>query len=503
MSDAKGQRWGRWLIFPPILIGVAVLVWMVRSQEAPQTAERDEIARTVRVVEARKIALIPKAIGYGPVEPAQIWDAVAQVAGRVVSVHPQLHDGEILDAGTELLRIDPADYELALSEARAQLAELAVEQSNAEASLAIEERGLRLAEEELQRLRTLAERGTASQSDVDQAERTALNLRTAVQNLRNTLTLIPAQREVLQSQVSRAELNLERTLITAPFDLRVANLTIEADQYVGVGQTLFEGDSVNRVEIQAQVPMASLRRLFIERGPIDLDSIGLDPTRLTAELPRRIGLTATVRLDLGGPIAEWPAEFVRFDDAIDPETRTMGVVVAVDRPFEKVIPGQRPPLSKGMFVQVELCASSQRPMIVLPRSAVRDGLVFVVDSEQRLERRPVEIAFAQDDVAAIATGVDAGEQIVLSDLVPAVSGMRLRAEIDVETAERLASLDASSTKGAEAMRSGEAASETAESGRASAAEAPASEADGAASSEDREAEDTEPSQVKAAPPSSP
>ncbi|MBK5930207.1 efflux RND transporter periplasmic adaptor subunit [Halochromatium salexigens] len=498
MPDAKGQRWRRWLILPPILLGAAVLVWMVRSQEAPETAERDEPAQTVRVVEAREIALMPKAVGYGPVEPARIWDAVAQVAGRLVSVHPQLHDGEILEAGTELLRIDPADYELALAEARAQLAELAVEQSNAEASLAIEERGLKLAEEELQRLRTLAERGTASQSDVDQAERTALNLRTAVQNLRNSLTLIPAQREVLQSRVERAELDLERTRITAPFDLRVANLTIEADQYVGVGQTLFEGDSVDRVEIQAQVPMASLRRLFIERGPIELD-----PARLTAELPRRIGLAATVRLDLGDHIAEWSAEFVRFDDAIDPDTRTMGVVVAVERPFDKVIPGERPPLSKGMFVQVELRASSQRPMIVLPRSALRDGLVFVVDSEQRLERRPLEIAFAQGAFVAIADGLEVGEQIVLSDLVPAVSGMRLRAETDVEMAERLAALDASSAKGAETMRSGEAASEHAESGRDSAAEAPAPAADSAASSEDRAAEDTEPPQVKAASPSSP
>ncbi|WP_462322452.1 efflux RND transporter periplasmic adaptor subunit [Halochromatium sp.] len=498
MPDAKGQRWRRWLILPPILLGAAVLVWMARSQEAPVTATPDELAWTVRVLEAREIALTPKAVGYGPVEPAQIWDAVAQVAGRVVSVHPQLHDGEILETATELLRIDPADYELSLAEARAQLAELAVEQSNAEASLAIEERGLRLAEEELQRLRTLAERGTASQSDVDQAERTALNLRTAVQSLRNQLTLIPAQREVLQSRVQRAELDLERTRITAPFDLRVANLTIEADQYVGVGQTLFEGDSVNRVEIQAQVPMASLRRLFIARGPIDLE-----PARLTAELPRRIGLRATVRLDLGDHIAEWPAEFVRFDDAIDPDTRTMGVVVAVDRPFDQVIPGERPPLSKGMFVQVELRASSQRPMIVLPRAAVRDGLVFVVDADQRLERRPVEIAFAQDGVAAIAAGVDAGEQIVLSDLVPAVSGMRLQPERDAQMAERLATLDASSTKGAEAMRSGEAASEHAESGRASAAEASVPEADGAASSEYREAEGTESPQVKAAPSSSP
>lgn len=116
-----------WLILPPIAIGIAILAWMVLSRQPPVQTDLGETARPVRVVEAQAVELAPIAEGYGPVRPARVWKAVAQVAGRIVEIHPRLRDGEILAAGTELLRIDPIDYELALAQAQAELAELDVQ----------------------------------------------------------------------------------------------------------------------------------------------------------------------------------------------------------------------------------------------------------------------------------------------------------------------------------------------------------------------------------------
>ena len=389
----------------------------------------------MRVVEAQAVELAPIAEGYGPVRPARVWKAVAQVAGRIVEIHPRLRDGEILAAGTELLRIDPIDYELALAQAQAELAELDVQEQNARASLKIEERNRDLAKQELERLRKLADKGTASASDVDKAERTELTSNSSVQNLRNTLTLIPTQRRLLESRVARAERDLERTRVRAPFELRIANLAVEADQYVGVGQVLFEGDSVDRVEMDVQVPLHSLRRLFLDRPPTVLD-----PTRLSEMLPELAGLDPLVRLDLGDAVAEWDAQFVRMADQVDPRTRTMGVVVAVDRPFEKIIPGLRPPLSKGMFVQVLLRGYSHGPRVVVPRSAVRDGALYLVDDDRRLRRQPVQVLFDQGDYSVIGAGLEAGQLVVLSDLVPAVDGMLLDPQPDIELAAQLQAL---------------------------------------------------------------
>ncbi|MCG7956261.1 MAG: efflux RND transporter periplasmic adaptor subunit, partial [Candidatus Thiodiazotropha endolucinida] len=188
---------------------------------------------------------------------------------------------------------------------------------------------------------------------------------------------------------------------------------------VSKGGLLLAGDEVDRVEVVARFPMSSLRRLFIGRDVSEFEMLG-------GNLAEAAAFEPLLRLDLGTTIAEWQAEFVRFSDKVDPDTRTMGVVVAVDRPFEKVIPGQRPPLSKGMFVQVLLKGKTQADRIILPRSTIKNGVVYLADENNRLQRQPVEILYNQGDISVIGKGIQAGQRVVISDLVPAVSGMLLQ-----------------------------------------------------------------------------
>jgi len=418
-------QWNRWLIIPPVVLGVLVLIWMSSSRQPPVQAERGEPSRTVRVIETPLVHLVPMAEGFGPVQPARIWTAVSQVAGRVTCIHSRLRDGEILPEGTVLFRIDPKDYEIAIAQTRAELAELEVQEKNARASLKIEKRNEELAQKELERVRKLVRQGTSSQNAADEKERAVLAYSAAVQNLQNTLALVPAQRNLLESRAALAERDLERTVVRAPFDMRVANLKVEADQYVAVGQSLFEGDAVDRVEIEAQVAMSSLRRLFIGRPDFKIDI-----QRLGEKFSEIVNMEPVVQMDLGNHVAQWQAEFVRFSDIVDADTRTMGVVVAVDRPFDKIKPGYRPPLSKGMFVKVVLSGNYRSQRLVVPRSSVRAGVVYIADENNRLRRRPVKTLFSQGDVTAIEEGLAAGERVVVSDLVPAVEGMLLNVELD-------------------------------------------------------------------------
>jgi hypothetical protein len=156
----------------------------------------------------------------------------------------------------------------------------------------------------------------------------------------------------------------------------------------------------------------------------------IDIHSLSEEFADLIALEPVVRLDMGNHVAEWQAEFVRFSDTVDPETRTMGVVVAVDRPFEKVIPGYKPPLSKGMFVNVIMRGRNATQRLLVPRSAVRANTVYVADQDNRLRRRPVKILFSQGDISVIEQGLEAGERVVVTDLVPAVDGMLLQVQLD-------------------------------------------------------------------------
>lgn len=420
MKLTMHPRWQALWIIPPLAVGILAVIYMAGGKQPPSRVQHMEPAQSVRTVKAQQVDLIPEVRGYGAVQPGKVWSAVAQVAGRVIDTYPRLRNGEIVPAGTLLFRIDPVDYELKLAQAEAELAEMDVQEQNAKASLAIDQSNLRLAQREQERISKLSKNGTASQSDVDSAERAVLNARTAVQNTSNILALLPTQRRLLQAKARQAERDLENTAVSAPFNLRIADLAIEKDQYVGIGQTLFNGDAIERVEIVAQVAISSLRRLFFGHSA---------PVPAVTDLPNQLqnltGFQPLVRMDMGTETAEWEANFVRFSDQVDPQTRTLGVVVSVDNPFQKIIPGKRPPLSKGMFVQVVIRGHTQQDRIILPRSSVRAGKVYVVSDEQRLQIRPVSILFSQGPLSVVVDGVVPGEQIVVSDLVPAVEGMRL------------------------------------------------------------------------------
>ena len=448
---SKRALWKRFLFLPPIAIGVAVLAMQISGRDTPDQAEPQEIARPVRVIEATPSRFVPRAFGYGHAEPGTIWEAVAEIPGRIVYRHPDLERGRVLPAGTLILRIDPTDYELAVARSQAnvesieaQLAELEVRQSNIGASMEIEQRGLALAQEDLTRQRRLLANGNTSQASVDQAETAVLNQRQRVQDLENQLTLVPAERRVLeaslalnQSQLIEAETDLARTEIRMPFDARIAELSAEEDQFVAAGQTMAVADSIDVAEVTAQM---SLDRLVpLVSGEIDLSTF---TAQQMSELPRRWGLQAVVRLKIGDLESSWTGRVDRVSDTIDPQTRTIGLIIAVEEPYRQAQPGIRPPLTKNMFVEVEVRGPPHDNVIVVPRVAVHRGAdggptVYVVGPDNRLVFRPIVRGPTQDDFVVVESGLAAGERVVVTDLIPAIEGMLVEASVDGALSDRM------------------------------------------------------------------
>ena len=444
MTGEKKSIWRRLLIVPPILIGIGIIAIMVRGKEPPAHTEAREDVTRVRVIEVPQLTLTPRALGFGTVAPAKVWAAVAEVDGKIIEFRDDLRAGEILPQGTVLLRIDPTDYRLAVDRAKAdilalnaRLAELETRVGNTRASLEIEKRALALNARDLERKRALVERKAVSQSAADQEERNLLAYRLRVQNLENALNLIPAERRQLRAQLAaqevrlaEAERDLARTVITLPFDARISEVNVEADQVAKLGQTMVRADSIDVAEITAQVQIDKLINL------ISAENLsGVTPANASAE--------SLVRLRTGALEAEWPGRVARISDRIDPQTRTVGVVVAVDRPYpitarrrDDGVPA-RPALAKNMYVEVELRGPPQPGRVVIPRAAVHAGRVYVLNGEDRLELRKVSIAFEQEDVLVVDEGLRAGERIVVSDLIPAIAGMKLAPETDEAAAARL------------------------------------------------------------------
>ncbi len=418
------------------------MYYMASGRQAPERKPAEERAATVRVITATPVKLVPRVTGFGSVVPGTVWSAIAQVAGEVVYVHPDLKKGAILAGGTEIVRISPADFKLAISQAEAnirsaeaKLAELKVTETNTGDLLEIEKRSMALLETELARKEDLFDRGAAAQSALELAQRETLAQRKKIQDLENAQRLLPTQRTVQEEQISiyesqlqSAKLNLARTRIRLPFDARVAEVNVEAEQFVQTGGTLATADSVDVAEVQAQIPISRFRAMVLASAPGGLS--GAITAESLADVVATIGLEATVRLRAGDDTVEWPARFARISDTIDPKTRTIGAIVAVDGPYTTSAPGERPPLSKGMFVEIEIRSRAAGDRIVVPRSALHEGRLYVVNADSRLDIRQVTTGLFQGDLVAIDEGIRSGEQIVVSDLIPAVAGMLLRSESD-------------------------------------------------------------------------
>jgi len=438
------------LFIPPVLIGAAVLYFAVSGRQAPDHSPPQERARVVRVITAKPVVLVPRVTGFGSVSPANIWSAISQVSGIVVYVHPDLKKGSIIEAGAVLVRISPSDYKLAISQAEAnirsaeaKLAELKITEANATDILAIEKNGLKLREQQLARKQDLLERGTIAKAAFELEQRDTLAQRKKVQDVENSLRLLPTQRSVqseqiavYKSQLAAAKLNLNRTTVRLPFDARIAEVNVEVEQFAQVGSKLLIADSVDVSEVEAHIPISQFRDMLSAGTSGSLPRVITAQT--LAQFVTKLGLEATVRLIAGKDTYEWPARFARISDTVDPKTRTIGAIVAVDKPYSTAAPGEHPPLSKGMFVEIEIRTNTGENKIVVPRSAMHGDRIYVVNADNRLEVRDVVAGLIQGNLVVMDSGLSPGERVIISDLIPAVSGMLLKAQLDQKQQARIA-----------------------------------------------------------------
>ncbi len=435
---------------PLVLIaGIAIAAMLVLKKQPPSHQPRQDLATPVAMLEIQQQSLRPMITSYGAVSPDILLSAKAEVGGRINYLHPELRKGAMLPKNTVVIRIDDKDHLLALSQAKADLKsseaslkEFQLNFKDARIDLKLAKQKLELAERELKRLAKLLKQKTISQTSLDSQQSAVLQQKQEVQSLNNRLETLPAQQEIAeakraiaQAQVETQQRNLDRTEIRLPFNARINQLDIEKDQFVAQGNTLFSAQNTDKVLINAQFSPAQFKIIARSFAPFQEEMRQAFADQQLSDLFDRIGLRATVQLtDI--PSAIWQGRVERISNDLDPATRTLGVTISIDKPYENVEPGVKPPLLTGMYTRVNLFGNAE-PFYLTPRSALHEGQLYFIDAQNKLERRPLQPYHQQGELALFNQGLSSGERLVVSDLYPAVPGMLLDPKPDSKLEQKL------------------------------------------------------------------
>jgi len=424
------------IILPPLIIAVAIVAFAHFLKTPIEKVVSIEKPVKVRIIKMSKMTVQPKAFAYGTSVPGKTWDAIAEVSGKIVWKSEQLEDGNIVRAGTELLRIDDTSYRLTLEQIDAQITASEIKEKTIQSSIVIDELNLKLLNKDLKDKHGLSQRGAIAKSAVDESQLQVYSAESKVQNLHNIAAINRAERDVLKAQKALAEYELSNTQIQAPFDVRITQVKSHVAHFVNKGHVLFSADDIKTAEINAQLSIGTLRPLMAK-----INETKESDTH--QRVPGALSLEAIVRLKTATHTIEWPGVVDRVAGLVDLKTQSIGIIVTVNEPYKQAKPGQRPPLTRNTFVEVELRGKPQPEQLLVPANAIHESTdhkntahknyVYVVDNNNRLMIRPVKIKFSQSGYSVLSKGIKAGDRIVISDLAPALEGMLLEPEEDKKT----------------------------------------------------------------------
>jgi multidrug efflux pump subunit AcrA (membrane-fusion protein) len=123
----------------------------------------------------------------------------------------------------------------------------------------------------------------------------------------------------------------------------------------------------------------------------------------------------------------WKGRIVRTGGEIDQSTRMLYAVAEVRDPYGHGKDPSRPPLAVGLFVEAEIMGNWLKDAVVLPRAAIRGtDTVYIVDSDQRLRFRTVDVFRRERESIVVEAGLESGELVCISPMETVVDGMRVR-----------------------------------------------------------------------------
>jgi RND family efflux transporter MFP subunit len=396
-----------------LLLAVVVVSGIFMTEPTAQRSSATKrTAMLVEVTRGERGSFSPSIVATGTVRPEQEILLSPRVSGQVLAIADNFRPGGYVAEGEVLLQIDPADYETQLLQRRSEL-------HQAEAELEMEV------------------------GRQEQAKREYEGLKGTISDRYKTLVLREPQVQVAEAAVEtaaaavrQAELDLERTLIRAPFAAHVLSRDAHVGSQVTPGLLLGRLVGIDAYWVEATVPMSSLRWIEFPTASHGAgqgmgqgmgrgmgQDVGFQPAGQDLE-----GATAEVRNR-----SAWAEGVFRqgrvnsLIGALEDETRLARVLVTVADPLaQSPQSAGQPPLMVGAFVEVRIAGKPIDNVVRLQRNYLRQNNTVWIKQDGLLQIRPVEVVFSDDEYVYIAKGLEADEDVVTTNLATVVEGSSLR-----------------------------------------------------------------------------
>lgn len=370
--------WGIWVLPSPVTIS---------EGELRDESLQRKLGPFVSVQAATKFESKMTVHADGVVVPFREIQLAAQVAGRIDHKSENCRAGRQVKQGDELFRIDQRDYLLTQQQltSQQQQAEIDLEQVTLDIikagdllKLATDDLDLQI--KEYERLKNLRVRNAITDADVERGQRGVI----AAQNVivRNTADLdaarkreyrLKSDKELLNTQMEKANLDLERTIVTSPVDGVIVQELVETDSFAQRGTTLVVIEDTQRAEIRANLKMDDLMWVLDGESESLNGTLPSHPVTVTYEFSGKRPLTLT-----------WQGRLDRFDGrGLDTSTRTVPIRIVVDEPDTGTLNGIGN-LVRGMFVELTISVFTPDSMILIPKqSLTTSNQVFVVQTSDQ------------------------------------------------------------------------------------------------------------------------
>ncbi|SDK29093.1 efflux RND transporter periplasmic adaptor subunit [Microbulbifer yueqingensis] len=373
----------------PVLVlalGLGVVQIMSATKPAPEKKEEEPRPVSLLYSEAHEESVHLAVATQGEVRPHTEIDLTPQVSGRIVSISDSFAEGAGFEPGQALIQLDDADYRLAVARAEAGVAQAEVLLLQARAAARIKR----------QQWTSInpGKEPTPLQVNQPQVAEAEARLRSA------------------KAELADAKVNLARTKITLPFRGRVISRNVGVGQFVTASTPLGRVFATDRVEVRLPLTDSQLQELGLPMGFVASDKHPGPPVTLSARV--------------GRDQHQWQGHIVRTQAAVDQQTRLIYAVAEVTDPYGAGA-SNGVPLAVGLFVTAETEGTQARQALVLPREALRNAdKMYVIDAEDRLDIRTVEVLSTSENRVVVASGIAEGERVVTSTIANAVDGMEVQ-----------------------------------------------------------------------------